>query len=497
MGIRSLIIDSNNCYIYPMANSLRGGAKASETNIRDLFGVLLSKSSAKTNTDFYPKMGASQNWYTASIADNVLTIEFRTIIGPGKGNCNGYYVDLFDKSNPTQNPDGNTSFTFTKEFDLNSSNIFNLQVYFRIIYSGTGICDGASLWADTEDEANEIYDTELKQYGFYDIGILIGTINIDAQDTSDIKVNYNYNENITNCIDINRLGNANGDYVSQLYNKINRLYNLMLDSGFMTVGTVLQNDAVPGPDGNYYKFNPEPGELGHDFSLVSNNKVQMYIEQTTFPSDTINISDGEEFSLKPHIIQGSIYASVGGTPTSITYNELGTQASFDTVTINLIDGAVSKSGPVTNTLIQYSYTQDNYYSGGIRFCKPDSNEPDDTQDIIKFNSEPCTYTNAQNQQVTTSKITSVSILNDNFVFNDDSLSVSKMITPELRVKDAVDNDYIVMTAQDNKLYIKSSALNESATLYCDNITISNNLYVHNNTNTATITGDRVIGAIWQ
>lgn len=484
MVTRSLTIDDNNCYIYPMANSLSGGAKASETNIRDLFGVLLSKSSAKTTEDFKPKMDDSQNWYTTSIIGAVLTITFNTIIGPGKGNCNGYYVDLFDKSNPTQNPDGNTNFTFTKEFDLDdvdTKNMFNLQVYFRIIYSGTGICDGVSLWAGTEDEAKSIYDDELKQYGFYDIGILIGTINIDAQDTSDIKVNYNYNENITNCIDINRLGNANGDYVSQLYNKINRLYNLMLDSGFMTVGTVLQNKVIT-IDGVDYKFNPEPGTHGYKYKdeLVSSNKIQMYLKPRNISVENESISGGPHSSgnlshsqIMPNTIQGYI----GETPQDMIYDELTNTVSFSSIDINLGTGEYTINGEVTDANVSYQYNEDGYYEGGLQYVQRNSDSSfSNNQDIIKFKSE------VENN---VSKITEINICNS--IFTNDNIDVKSINTEYLYIKSPMSSNTISIYTSDGQ------------TLTIDNtVYINGFLTVHQDiTADGNITGNKVFGAVWQ
>ena len=87
------LIQPNECYIYPMANSLRGGAIASEYNIRNLFGVLLSKSSAKTNNDFEANVDESSKWYGKELNINTsqngqrkeYTSDFELIISPGSG----------------------------------------------------------------------------------------------------------------------------------------------------------------------------------------------------------------------------------------------------------------------------------------------------------------------------------------------------------------------------------------------------------------------------
>lgn len=272
------LIQPNECYIYPMANSLRGGAIASEYNIRNLFGVLLSKSSAKTNNDFEANVDESSKWYGKELNINTsqngqrkeYTSDFELIISPGSGNCNGYYIET----------NNDIKFKFYKRFVINNTNLtstnlnnnylFDVYIYLRIIYSGTGICDGAYLWAGDKEEVNSELE-KFKKYGFYDIGIELGHIevNITPNNTDEpLSAKYFENDNKMACIDLDRLGNANGTFADQLYNRLSRLYRLMIDIGTITVGTVI-NDS----------YDPQPGTNSHDFSLISPYKIQMYIDE--------------------------------------------------------------------------------------------------------------------------------------------------------------------------------------------------------------------------
>lgn len=285
--MNSLFLHPNRCYIYPMANSLRGGAIASEYNIRSLFGVLLSKSSAKTKDDFMPTE------YFNSLSDNTwaivtpkdsknYNIQFKLQVTGGEGNCNGYYVKIDENINF----DFNRNFTFD-ETPNSTNNHFDLFVYLRVIYSGTGVCDGVYIWVGTKSEVDSEFEN-IKKYGFYDIGIELGHINVyaeayNANDPQSIRVKYIINNNIMSCIDLDRLGNANGTFADQLYNRLNRLYTLMIDIGAMTVGTVLPAEGETDEERKLNAFNPEPGTDNHDFSKISPYKIQMYINKTSEP----------------------------------------------------------------------------------------------------------------------------------------------------------------------------------------------------------------------
>lgn len=276
--MNSVFLHPNVCYIYPMANSLRGGAIASEYNIRSLFGVLLSKSSAKTKEDFMPTD------YFNSLSDTVwakitpkdsksFNVNFKLQFKGGQGNCNGYFVKI----------DSDMNFDFNRNFTIDESkfenSFLNLYIYLRIIYSGTGVCDGCYLWAGTKDEVTSEF-AQLKGYGFYDLGIELGHINIDAtgydsSSASSVRCSYFVNNNIMSCIDLDRLGNANGTFADQLYNRLNRLYSLMIDVGATTVGTPLLD--LNTSDDTDESFNAEPGHDNHDFNKISPFKIQMYI----------------------------------------------------------------------------------------------------------------------------------------------------------------------------------------------------------------------------
>lgn len=436
---KAQIIDKDICYIYPMANSLRGGAIASEYNIRNLFNVLLSKSSAKQFGDFDFDHDISGDWYTkSSTSTNTdLLIDFNINIGKGSGNCNGYYVEVSDEIS-----NFNFSRTFTIDTDESnwSKNIFNLYVYLRIIYSGTGISDGAFLWVGSEDDvSNEL--TVYEKYGFYDIGILLGTVTVDAtkylsksgsdiiHDLDSVTINYAYNENIMNCIDIDRLGNANGSFVSQLYNKLSRLYRLMLDSGFITIGAPENNippNPIFNPDPTVTEITDETNPTLHDFNLIAPNRIQLYINPP-------NINEGQD-----------------------------------------------------------------YYTGGLRYCRYDEsagefiNTDEYPKDLIVF-----TSSNSSNGY---SEIESIKILNNNFIFDNDHFIATNIDVNNIRVIDSTANNRgVLITASysDNNLLtfiLSGYSGNESknVTLVCDSINTSGDI-----TSVGTITGNRVIGAIWQ
>lgn len=103
------ITDESQYYVYPMAASLRGGAVESEYNIRNLMTCLFNKSAAKQDEDFilyYNKVVEGQrhtletyydntNWYSIDLENGYCTIK-DIAVGPGEGNCNGYYTRLQD-----------------------------------------------------------------------------------------------------------------------------------------------------------------------------------------------------------------------------------------------------------------------------------------------------------------------------------------------------------------------------------------------------------------
>lgn len=103
------ITDESQYYVYPMAASLRGGAVESEYNIRNLMTCLFNKSAAKQDEDFivyYNKSIEGQrptlethydnaNWYNIDL-ENGFCIIHDLAVGPGEGNCNGYYTRLHD-----------------------------------------------------------------------------------------------------------------------------------------------------------------------------------------------------------------------------------------------------------------------------------------------------------------------------------------------------------------------------------------------------------------
>ena len=479
--MRSKLIDKALCYIYPMANSLRGGAIASETNIRDLFGVLLSKSSAKTANDFAPLMDDTTSWYSiigSGDSQNTTKINIDLKIGKGKGNCNGYYVDLTHDVT-----EFNVQYDVDTPSDQGQTDV-TLYVYFRIVYSGTGICDGSYLWVGNKDEVDEQFEN-YQPYGFYDIGILLGTIDVKLyNDAGNLNLicRYKYNSNIMNCIDVDRLGNAAGNYISQFYNKLNRLYKLMIDNGFISVGTVLQNKV--NSDG--YRFNPEPGQNGHDFNLISPYKIQMYIEPSTFSASSVDISGSEgTLSLNPQISPNSIV--VNNDPSiQVTYNDNLTEATFDNVTINLITGVLSRNSEVTNTYISYQYTKDYYYNGGLKINKynEDIEQFDDntSQEFIKFTSIE-DINNSEN-----SIITQLSIFNNNFIFDSTGLKL-----PQLNINNAVTISANKSSNETILSVVDSANVAIPVIIHCGGIDAGNGDILTE----GDIRGGRVYGAVWQ
>lgn len=119
------ITDESQYYVYPMAASLRGGAVESEYNIRNLMTCLFNKSAAKRDEDFilyYNKVINGQrptletyydnaNWYRINF-DNKYCELFDLVVGPGEGNCNGYYTRLYDYT-----PINNTALDISKLMD--------------------------------------------------------------------------------------------------------------------------------------------------------------------------------------------------------------------------------------------------------------------------------------------------------------------------------------------------------------------------------------------
>lgn len=119
------ITDESQYYVYPMAASLRGGAVESEYNIRNLMTCLFNKSAAKRDEDFilyYNKVINGQrptletyydnaNWYRIDF-DNKYCELFDLTVGPGEGNCNGYYTRLYDYT-----PINNTALDISKLMD--------------------------------------------------------------------------------------------------------------------------------------------------------------------------------------------------------------------------------------------------------------------------------------------------------------------------------------------------------------------------------------------
>ena len=119
------ITDESQYYVYPMAASLRGGAVESEYNIRNLMTCLFNKSAAKRDEDFilyYNKVINGQrptletyydnaNWYRINFDDKYCEL-FDLVVGPGEGNCNGYYTRLYDYT-----PINNTALDISKLMD--------------------------------------------------------------------------------------------------------------------------------------------------------------------------------------------------------------------------------------------------------------------------------------------------------------------------------------------------------------------------------------------
>ena len=103
------ITDESQYYVYPMAASLRGGAVESEYNIRNLMTCLFNKSAAKSDDDFIlfynkdidgkrPTLETYYNntsWYNIDLEEGYCRIH-DLAVGPGEGNCNGYYTRLYD-----------------------------------------------------------------------------------------------------------------------------------------------------------------------------------------------------------------------------------------------------------------------------------------------------------------------------------------------------------------------------------------------------------------
>lgn len=515
----SKFIDSNISYVYPMANSLRGGAIASELNIRNLFNVLLSKSSAVSTDDFNPDISGSDDnsesdeiinlmpnddsWFTMveksrdSKSKGVTTVNFTVTIPGGRGNCNGYYVSVSDIM----------SMSFDRSFNIvpdapGLENDFTLYLYLRIIYSGTGICDGLYLWVGDDEDVNSELEKS-KACGFYDIGIKLGQINVKLSNVGQLNESvyavYIYNKNIMNCIDLDRLGNADGSFIDQLYNRLNRLYQLMIDKGAISIGTVLDLD-----------FNPDPGKNNHDFEMISPYKAELYISP--------NFEEGEY------------------------YNDIKTEYTD------------------SNGQISAKKSYNTRYKGGLRLMKRDANgvyEETYGEDILKFTTKSV----KTGQTITVAKkddsgnvirnsddnkiiietideyvevLESINILNDLFSFSIGSNGEGKFKTGDIEVENlTVNNDASIknLTVTDNA-YINNLAVHEQIRIYHPSNQTSNyvtievdannilhvfsnvsssefkinlqeansiivNDVIANNISANEITADKVYGAVWQ
>ena len=281
-------------YIYPMANATNGGESHSEYNIRQSLTNLLSYSAAFSDEDFNVKY--SNYVYTSENDDGIVRPEgtLQLAIGPGRGNCNGYFVDCSAFGEYTETNVGVINNSIEVEFNLNKfsaiidkikddnadlneiNSTITLGLYVCIDYA-QNIANGISYKllvnrvrdnvrdidfdltriTDSNEEncmtlKSEIYDyiynRMYKPLGFNDIGILVGNL--------DIEINYNRDNNSTTyevkrminnpektrCIDLNRLGSSRG-LVSDLSDIIVRLERLNIFGGSFYVSNTLNLNA--------------------------------------------------------------------------------------------------------------------------------------------------------------------------------------------------------------------------------------------------------------
>lgn len=386
------ITDESQFYVYPMAASLRGGAIASEYNIRNLMTCLFNKSAAKSDTDFIlyynqlvngkrPTLETYYNnstWYSMNDSHTICTIK-DLAVGPGEGNCNGYYTRIYDYiplnsanldisdlndrieyravalseylpdikylynahgellsgdiSEDAFNSDDCVEFALdsttaaNKYFrKINDSNFEQLslasietsiflkteELYvpstvtqeFNILLGlnwtmnqlvssvQVTICDNTSVIhtitsADADGDLDTNYYTEfqlinktLQDQGLLDAGIVLGKIIVkripqynNRSDSSyydyTYTCTYEGNRYKVACIDLEKLGSSISNIGDDLYDKLLRLYTLMIDSGSFKIGTVITNSG----------FNTNPQSSHHNFTTgISKYRLELGIE---------------------------------------------------------------------------------------------------------------------------------------------------------------------------------------------------------------------------
>lgn len=142
------------------------------------------------------------------------------------------------------------------------------------------VCEASKFDADKNyTSADTEYTTltkAMQDSGLLDAGILLGTLRIkkswvpDATNkngslAAEYNVVYSPNMHKTTCIDLTKLGTGNITLAEYLYDKLSRLYNLMVDNGSFKLGAVVSN-----------QFEPNPDSPNHDFdSGISKYRVEL------------------------------------------------------------------------------------------------------------------------------------------------------------------------------------------------------------------------------
>lgn len=368
----TIISNEDQYYVYPMAASLRGGAVESEYNIRNLMSCLFNKSATKSMDDFvlfynksinkkYPTLetySENSSWYRVNTDLGYCEI-YDIAVGPGEGNCNGYYTRLYEHTpltstslniqNLINGPIGYEPIQLAdyREGDIEvvyapeSSEIDHYKVYkdvkyfqidqnnnyvpievseevasgsdkngpytevpgskviykvspayakFRVvlglnwtinqlvssvqvsIYEDSTIIETISE-SDSDNETITRNYTEFTKFnkvlqdrGLLDAGILLGTIAVKktplySERNGHGSYSYKYtctytgNRYKTACIDLAKLGTDNDNLGINLYDKLNRVFSMMIDNGSLKIGTVINGSG----------FDENPESIKHDF----------------------------------------------------------------------------------------------------------------------------------------------------------------------------------------------------------------------------------------
>lgn len=192
----------------------------------------------------------------------------------------------------------------------------------------------------------------LRDRGLLDAGIVLGTIRIKktpvfSETSAGNSYSYRYsctyegNRYKTACIDLAKLGTDTDNLGENMYDKIARLFNLMIDSGSFKIGTVFRNSGFDtNPDSINHNFKngiaPYRLDLGiSDFETgVGQNYINGYLRFINYDEETNRaIEELSGYIFKCRVKVDSLTGQVTGLESLTFYNDT-IECFDDKVTFN-------------------------------------------------------------------------------------------------------------------------------------------------------------------